>query len=433
MGTDSECGIAGGSQGSGRDYISGLPDSILQSILLRLEGTEEAARTSVVARRWRSVWAELPELSLSMAHGHGPVDAALAAYSAPTVRRLEIKMPQSLWSRRVAIPADCVSSWLDFASLHLAGELRLKMPFVNMYTKTTREKEEIVLPLCERVTAIFLTFHGETLRFRLPAAGVFSALATLSISNVYVDGQELEDVLCSRCPCLKQLVLDAITVRGGAHVFPIRSDSLERLEVDWKTNIVYRPSHCHFAESGRHLQRLAITVNYGGWQLMQRFDTVKELVLDVQIEQGIQQYNSFLENTKKLATCEVLVARLDIEHACKPTLLHLLRKCAGLRKLVVQVQLGSCMVDYLCKSLSGCPCGCLENRRTNNIVLDSLEEVEIRGYGDKVELVRLFVKLSARCEKRLSITVSESWKATREEISSICPPDDKVEIVVRST
>ncbi|CAL5083359.1 unnamed protein product [Urochloa decumbens] len=379
MGTDSECGIAGGSQGSGRDYISGLPDSILQSILLRLEGTEEAARTSVVARRWRSVWAELPELSLSMAHGHSPVDAALAAYSAPTIRRLEIKMPQSLWSRRVAIPADCVSLWLDFALLHLAGELRLKMPFVNMYTKTTREKEEIVLPLCERVTAIFLTFHGETLRFRLPPAGVFSALATLSISNVYVDGQELEDILCSRCPCLKQLVLDAITVRGGAHVFSIRSDSLERLEVtsqfhgclqivtpelqtfyavfvsdfhiaapklsevDWKTNIVYRPSHCHFAESGRHLQRLAITVNYGGWQLMQRFDTVKELVLDVQIAQGVQQYNSFLENTKKLATCEVLVVRLDIEHACKPTLLHLLRKCAGLRKLVVQVQFGSCM------------------------------------------------------------------------------------------
>ncbi|XP_072148093.1 putative F-box/FBD/LRR-repeat protein At4g00315 isoform X2 [Setaria viridis] len=234
MGTDSEGDIAGGCRGSGTDHFSGLPDHLLHSILLRLPGTADAARTSVLARRWHDVWAQLPELSLSTAQGHAAVDATLAAHSAPTVRRLEIKTPpqhNSSWWRRADIPTDRVSSWLDFASLHLAGELRLDIPYCTKATDEAKA-EEIVLPLCERVTAIFLALCSQTMmQFRLPPAGVFSALATLGVANVCVDGQELEDVLCSRCPWLKQLVLYWITLRDGAHVPSIRSDSLERLEI----------------------------------------------------------------------------------------------------------------------------------------------------------------------------------------------------------
>ncbi|TKW33349.1 hypothetical protein SEVIR_2G228332v4 [Setaria viridis] len=152
--------------------------------------------------------------------------------------------------------------------------------------------------------------------------------------------------------------------------------------------------------------------------------------------QGIKQYKRFLEDTNKLASCEVLVVRLETEHGCKPTMLRLLRKCAGLRKIVVELGYRMDDYDYPCKSGSCCPCSCLENRMTNHIVLDSIEEVEIRDYGraaDKVELVRLFATLSARCKKRVSITVSERCEDMHEKIRSICPPNDKVEIVVRST
>jgi hypothetical protein len=53
----------GGGQGAG-DRISSLPDDILFSILLRIGSTRAAARTSVLSRRWRHVWARLPELRL---------------------------------------------------------------------------------------------------------------------------------------------------------------------------------------------------------------------------------------------------------------------------------------------------------------------------------------------------------------------------------
>ncbi|CAN6344599.1 unnamed protein product [Urochloa humidicola] len=47
---------------AGEDRLSALPDDVLVLILLRLS-TLDAARTSLLARRWRRVWGLLPELS----------------------------------------------------------------------------------------------------------------------------------------------------------------------------------------------------------------------------------------------------------------------------------------------------------------------------------------------------------------------------------
>uniref|UniRef100_A0A804NL56 F-box domain-containing protein n=1 Tax=Zea mays TaxID=4577 RepID=A0A804NL56_MAIZE len=49
--------------------LPSLLDDLLFSILLRIGSIRAAARTSVLSRRWRHVWARLPELRL------GPCDA----------------------------------------------------------------------------------------------------------------------------------------------------------------------------------------------------------------------------------------------------------------------------------------------------------------------------------------------------------------------
>ncbi|CAN6212935.1 unnamed protein product [Urochloa humidicola] len=46
---------------AGEDLLSALPDDALVLILLRLLSSE-AARTSILSRRWRRVWWLLPEL-----------------------------------------------------------------------------------------------------------------------------------------------------------------------------------------------------------------------------------------------------------------------------------------------------------------------------------------------------------------------------------
>lgn len=54
--------VSGGNFGDG-DYLSSLPDDVLLLILLRLPSASTAARTSIVSRRWRMLWADIPELS----------------------------------------------------------------------------------------------------------------------------------------------------------------------------------------------------------------------------------------------------------------------------------------------------------------------------------------------------------------------------------
>ena len=51
-----------------------------------------------------------------------------------------------------------------------------------------------------------------------------------------------------------------------------------------------------------------------------------------------EEYKSFLRATNKLAKCDVLVVKLTTEwHAYESSLLYLLRKLAGTRKVVVHL------------------------------------------------------------------------------------------------
>jgi hypothetical protein len=86
------------------DRISSLPDHLLHSILLHMSDAEAAARTTVLSRRWRRVWADLLELSFcyndrdvvgAQERAQRRVDAALAAFPRPTVTLLDIDLP--LW------------------------------------------------------------------------------------------------------------------------------------------------------------------------------------------------------------------------------------------------------------------------------------------------------------------------------------------------
>ncbi|KAL6880691.1 hypothetical protein ACP4OV_012256 [Aristida adscensionis] len=79
----------GGGEEEEEDYLSALPDDVLLLVLLRLRSAQAAARTSVLSRRWRRLWARLQRLHFLP--GAGCVDrarAALAGHEAPALRVL---------------------------------------------------------------------------------------------------------------------------------------------------------------------------------------------------------------------------------------------------------------------------------------------------------------------------------------------------------
>ncbi|CAN6168371.1 unnamed protein product [Urochloa humidicola] len=355
------------------DRITDLPDDVLHSILARLTSTAEAARTSVLSRRWRRVWTGVP--ALAFRHDYDGVrnldsiDALLSGHAAATVERLEIAVAAKRVSRAR------VTRWLRFASQRLAGELRLVLP----YARGNDSSMEVVIPFCERFTAISFCFDHRTLRFPLDSAGgAFTALAVLEITQGRVDGGELELVLSSRCPRLKKLALEQVNPQlGSPEGLCIRSNSLEQLkianmgfqegiqvatpelqslsihsidvyfhcdlhivapklsELYWCSS--YNPTRHRLEEVGRHLRRLRVeTTNSTVAAIMRRFDTVDELCLVVSIPRGEHHYQQFLNDINHLTKCEVLVLIYSVaEHAFKQTMIYILNKCAGVRKLVI--------------------------------------------------------------------------------------------------
>nr|XP_034581024.1 uncharacterized protein LOC117844426 [Setaria viridis] len=447
-----------GSHG-GVDRISSLPDHLLHTILLHLSDAELSFRyhRDAGARTWaQRAWA------------HRRVDAALAAYPGPTVTLLDIDLP--LWApapREHPVDPDRDDPLLRFlASQRVAGELRLLL--------RDRGWGDVVLPPCERVTAISLSVIALTLRFQpLPDGGTFAALAILRITSARVDSRELGDVLSSRCPRLKELYLKRVgLMKDRDRVLSIRSNSLERLEMDMKVYhgarlqviapklrvfvsprifsdapIVapmllemcwdgpYDPSRRHLGEAGRHLQRLDIAKNTtpAATMLMRQFYAVHELQLTVQIWKGNQEYNRYLTLINSLPKCEVLVVGFVVtQHAIKPVMLQFLNRCVGVKKIVVR-----CLVyrtnKCQCKTWE-CQCnGSKQSHKIDSTALDSLELVEIKENMEayhKVEFVKLLCEYSANFQKRMNITITENRYSEyiREKICNIHVLNDKVVI-----
>lgn len=93
--------------GGAEDRLSALPDDVLIDILVKLEDAAAAARTSILAPRWRRLWALLPEIRLCVKHHR--IAPALAAHQALSFRRLVVATGDD------ASPGS-LSAWLPAAS-----------------------------------------------------------------------------------------------------------------------------------------------------------------------------------------------------------------------------------------------------------------------------------------------------------------------------
>nr|CAB3466346.1 unnamed protein product [Digitaria exilis] len=317
-----------GRRRSGEDLISGLPDELLHGILVRLRCARAASRTSVLSRRWRRVWTHLPELHLDdPASSPDTVDGALAGYLAPDLWRLSISPAADLDYRVLAWRA---APWLRFAAERVVGELRLR--YVSSRPRRLNPEADLELPACGRAQAITL-FLGVEWRLRPRPGGLFSALAALTIRGARIEGGELSNLVCTQCPHLSYLDLFVSLV--GASNVTIRSDSLRalrfgilnshgqaqqlelvgpRLEKLILSDSIQahisapklaelvcrcRSSFCdlhnyQFVDIGRRLRLLEVEVDLMLASLMQRFDEVDVLKLEVLTPLVCWQLTNFL-------------------------------------------------------------------------------------------------------------------------------------------
>ncbi|OEL20420.1 hypothetical protein BAE44_0018561 [Dichanthelium oligosanthes] len=376
----------------GADRISDLPDELIQAILACLPSTAAAARTSVLSRRWRRVWNCVPALSFCVeqqrplgAHSStaDAVDAALDAFSASaTLDRLSIDVVAG------PSPASRVAPWLRFASLRLAGELRLSLAggarkqiiammgpfFMAQMIPIGKGTKQLELSACERTTRIDLERINFTLC--LPTSGAFAALRILRINVAKQVLGDIGHLVSTQCPRLRELEMcDVTTVAAN---LSITSVSLENLvlrrvnfgkkgqidvaaprlyylaldscgdrsaaatittamlaELIW--NHAYDPSRHSLVGADRQIYRLVTTYGSNA-ALLGRFDAVDELCLPLSMPSKAKGYKKFLQDMDKIPKTKVLeVKGLSTKRHLEPTMLHLLRKHSRLTKIKIDL------------------------------------------------------------------------------------------------
>nr|CAB3451767.1 unnamed protein product [Digitaria exilis] len=187
---------------AGVDRLSALPNDVLLRILARLGDAAAAARTSVLAGRWRRLWALLPELRFpSSPFPRRHILSALLAHEAP-LTCLDV-------GGEDAAP-ESVAAWLPTAARRLSGSLVFtnRVPGLKNDLDAGEERGTFELPCFENAT----TFSPDLgwLGLAVPrAGGVFAHLTELSLSHVRFRGPcELDDAVSSRrCPCLEKLTV----------------------------------------------------------------------------------------------------------------------------------------------------------------------------------------------------------------------------------
>ncbi|CAN6180973.1 unnamed protein product [Urochloa humidicola] len=446
---------------AGEDRLSELPDEVLVLILLNLR-TAEAAQTSVLSRRWRRVWALLPELELTFPSAPDGIAAALDAHQVDL---------QSLF---VVIPdasAGSMTPWFSAAARRVSGTLF----FHNMLrdrddddTNAAEEEEEeaFELPCFERATLVYLKLGHLGVSF-LPA-GVFARL-----THIFLDHVRFAAGACSlgaavsspRCPCLDRLI---VRNADGVGDLAIDSASLKELQLTkvrglWRLAVAapalrnltlaysfFFPRHqnlpvvdisaCHQLQSlewndsydpstvqlgsMEHLQRLGASmyhvygegegegevaqriINRSFLGLLRRVRAVQSLCLTLLSPWDIVGYQYLMEQMTVFPVINNLYLIVFANgHAFGANSFHVLRKCTGIRKLLLQL-LAPVESEAETACTSGCICDQPSNWRTEELLLNNLEEVrirELRGSEHEISFVKRLLNW-AKVLKRMIIT-----------------------------
>ncbi|KAK1669560.1 hypothetical protein QYE76_057719 [Lolium multiflorum] len=161
-----------GAGAGGEDRLSALPDDLLIHILVLVDDAAEAARTSVLASRWRRLWLLLPELNFNFIE-HRRIGAVLAAHEAPDLTLLIARTKDA--------SAESLSAWLPLAARVLSGHMRLELEEVRREAGTA-----VDLPCFHKATSIVLNLG--LLDLALPPSGVFARLEELQLIGIRLHG-----------------------------------------------------------------------------------------------------------------------------------------------------------------------------------------------------------------------------------------------------
>uniref|UniRef100_A0A0D9ZV74 F-box domain-containing protein n=1 Tax=Oryza glumipatula TaxID=40148 RepID=A0A0D9ZV74_9ORYZ len=413
--------------GGGYDLLTALPDDVLRLILARLPSTAEAARTSVLSRRWRSLWTNLPQLRFADVTDLARVAAVLRHHSAP------------------------IAAVLDLVAPRLQGKLLVDIITPGDQNSAAGIGSAIQIPTFEKATEITIRLlRGIGIRLPPPSGsqrdlgGAVSSEGCPSlrelrirnadvVSNLAIRSESLRLVQLSRLQGIRQLTISAPALTEldlyacllwGMPMVDIFVPALGTLRwVDF-----FRWTSVRF-RAMPNVHTLAVFVMVYGYvshslPLLQYFTEARDISSNDKL---------LVEAVKdELPAIEILFLRLLTEgHTFGPCVFHLLRMSPSIRELKLQLEDHTEGRKVPCSS--GCICYKPRDWETMNLRLVFLQKVEINNLSG-AECQIYFVKRLLRWMPVLktitlsfdpSVTVSEELS---KELLSFSTPEICMEI-----
>ncbi|ESQ38288.1 hypothetical protein EUTSA_v10029438mg [Eutrema salsugineum] len=200
--------------------ISELPDDLLLKILSSLF-PEDLIATSVLSRRWRSLWKLVPKLNIGEQHrtkySMRDVDMIYSslAFSNPQVLR-------SLDFKLISYDSEWLEYWTKPTVYHGLRELRFELVYRSLKFPTR-------LYVCKTLeTLILCKLH----LVDVPPWACFLSLKTLHLLSVNFSHEESVQKLLSICPVLEDLVVRRSTY-VSVEVYTINVPTLRSLSIDY--------------------------------------------------------------------------------------------------------------------------------------------------------------------------------------------------------
>ncbi|CAL5086737.1 unnamed protein product [Urochloa decumbens] len=432
----------------GVDRLSDLPEELRLHILGRLGSASEAARTSVLSRRWRGLWIALPELTFRGV-GTGSVEAALAQVTSPAaLDLLDVRVEEPTTPARV-------SSLLRAAARLAPRVLAVGGDEDSPVLQRAKEgRGTFDLPCLDRTASLKISISEMSLA--PPSSGEFAALTSLSI----IWGQIDSAALLPLCPCLRVLVLyacfwleDDVIVHlplleelvlnaGFVECIDIEAPVLKKVEVEVLVEDELSVSFsAPMVEKFDWYLRYEYNIDVAFGQLW-RMDSVRGLHIQGQLPCLKIQLSAdpdltdedwdFAEGVAQLRFANFSVLKLDIltnGHDFGPMVLHLLQIRPVIQRLRISVEENdSCTVNFPCSE--NCRCKQLNNWRSESVPLTNLEVLEIMDLGGKDHELD-FLKLLLQCAtvlKRMTVRLVDG--VSSKEIRRIYKKYPNVECVV---
>ncbi|MFS7891529.1 putative F-box domain, FBD domain, leucine-rich repeat domain superfamily [Helianthus anomalus] len=231
------------------DYISNLPDCILHHILSFLP-TKEVVKTSVSSKRWKNIWASVPNLDFDDTLLYASeVDCQHSSESTSFMnfveRILRLRDASAIekfrLSCRVWSNAPRISSWISSAIMHNVRELDLCI--------FAEDSSVIPQSVFDCKSLVILKIEMDCV-IEIPPRVSFPFLKTLHLSLVTFLDDDSTEKLFTSCVALEELVLLDCDC-GILKNFTISSLTLKRLTIDDLP--VYEPNDCKIKIDAKNL------------------------------------------------------------------------------------------------------------------------------------------------------------------------------------